>query len=995
MDDLEKAILLVYEPGAADLALRAQAMAFCDRAKADPSALLRLCLDRLNRSPLVPVHFWCLQALHDAILLCYPSIPPADLHLLRSALLSLASDRPLPPAYPPFLRNKLAQALAALIRHEYPSVWPDPFLRTLPCVPSADPASVDMFARLLVALDDDLLSHDYPRSPEESADATRVKDAMRLQCVPQIARHWFDAASFYRSSNPSLATAALDTMRRYVTWIDIALIANEAFVPLLFDLILAPSSTEQLRAAAGGCVLAIAQKRMDPRQKVALLRTLPINRVFSDPELVLKVPDLVTGYAAEALECYKKLGSAEIDGSSPLELLEEVLPSVFYVMQESEEVELGNVVDFLSDYVTTMKSPSQKQAMYLGRILQVIREQICYDPAYRSNLDIPDKIGREEEDQMAEHRKGLLMLFCSVCRVAPDVTQLFIQTLLISALSSSEASVEEAEATLTLFYRLGETVNEEAARTGSGSLHELVDMLLSSRFPCHSHRMVALIYLETVTRFMKFVQDNPQYVPHVLSVFLDERGIHHPNLNVSRRASYLFMRAVKLLKAKFVPYLDMILQGLQDIVAQFTSSDWSSKDLKCPGSEDGSQTFEAIGLLIGMEDVPLEKQSEYLAAFLNPLCEKLSGLLLDAKAQGLEESSAKVLTIQQVIMALHALSKTLDVVLEILISFPNIKMLRNKITSFVHRMVDILGASIFPYLPVALKQLLVESEPKDMVDFLVLVNQLIYKFGTSIEAILVEIFPAIASRLIVILPKDAFPSGPGCNTEEVRELQELQKTLYTFVHVMANHDLSSVFIAPDCMGYLDAMMQLLLLTACSHKDILLRKLCVQIFVKLIRDWCTNCNGDDKVPGFRSFVIEKFATNCCLYSVLDKSFEFRDANTLVLFGEIVLAQKVMYEKLGNDFIIHFVSQGLQAAHCPHEIAEQYYQKLQQANDAKALRSFYQLLIENLRQQQNGSLVFREVLPMYIIIETSLKMRRCILWQQHSSKKEREKGSAWFY
>ncbi|CAL9118830.1 unnamed protein product [Musa textilis] len=76
MDDLEKAILLVYEPGAADLSLRAQAMAFCDRAKADPSALLRLCLDRLNRSPLVPVHFWCLQALHDAILLRYPSIPP-------------------------------------------------------------------------------------------------------------------------------------------------------------------------------------------------------------------------------------------------------------------------------------------------------------------------------------------------------------------------------------------------------------------------------------------------------------------------------------------------------------------------------------------------------------------------------------------------------------------------------------------------------------------------------------------------------------------------------------------------------------------------------------------------------------------------------------------------------------------------------------------------------------------------------------------------------
>lgn len=37
----------------------------------------------------------------------------------------------------------------------------------------------------------------------------------------------------------------------------------------------------------------------------------------------------------------------------------------------------------------------------------------------------------------------------------------------------------------------------------------------------------------------------------------------------------------------------------------------------------------------------------------------------------------------------------------------------------------------------------------------------------------------------------------------------------------------------------------------------------------------------QVPGFENFVIETFATNCCLYSVIDKSFEFRDANTVSL------------------------------------------------------------------------------------------------------------------
>lgn len=67
-----------------------------------------------------------------------------------------------------------------------------------------------------------------------------------------------------------------------------------------------------------------------------------------------------------------------------------------------------------------------------------------------------------------------------------------------------------------------------------------------------------------------------------------------------------------------------------------------------------------------------------------------------------------------------------------------------------------------------------------MVDFLVLVNQLISKFSTSVESILEEIFPAVASRLIVILSKDAFPSGPGCNTE----VWKLKPSTKVFLHAL-------------------------------------------------------------------------------------------------------------------------------------------------------------------------------------------------------------------
>lgn len=898
---------------------------------------------------------------------------PDDLALLRSSLLSLAVSSHA--ASPPFLRNKLAQLVALLVRLDYPHVYPSYFLDLLPPAPP-QPGQTDMFARVLISLDDDLLSQDYPRSADEASDAMRVKDSMRAQCVPQIARHWHAAAATLRTADPAAAAVALDAARRCISWIDVGLVANDVFVPLLFDIAMSPGSVAPLAAAAVGCLAAVAAKRMDARAKVGLLRSLLVaQQGLGSPDSGLKMAPLVTTYAVEALECYRKLGPSDADGAAALEMLEGVLPAVFAAAESSDdEVDSGSVLEFLSGYVSMMKAPSEKQLGHLGRILEVVRVQMSYDPVYRGHLDVLDKIGKEEEDLMAEQRKDLIALFRSICRVAPAAAQLFIRGLLVTALSSAEVSVEDVEVTLTLFYRLGEAVGEEEIRTGAGLLGELVPMLLAARFSCHTHRLVALVYLETVTRYMKFMQEHVQYVPHLLSVFLDNRGIHHQNALVSRRAGYLFMRAVKLLKAKLVPYLDTILQNLQDVLSQFTSMDWANKDVKFPSSEDGSQIFEAVGLLIGIEEVSPEKQAQCLTALLNPLCHQIESLVMDAKVQGLEESSPRAISLQQIIVALNMVSKgfnerlvmanrpaigvmfkkTLDVVLQVLVSFPNVKPLRSKVISFLHRMIEILGIPVLPYIPIALRQLLLDNEAKDMVEFLVLVNQIICKFKSSASAVLEEVFPTIASHLSVILSQDAFSAGPASNTEEMRELQELQRTLYTFLHAMATHDLSTILLTPSCMQYLDTIMHLLLFTSCKHKDILLRKGCVQIFVNLVKDWCTN--SEDKVTGFREFMIEKFATDCCLYSVLDKSFDLGDANSLVLFGEIAVAQKIMYERFGDVFIQKFIETGLTKVCCPPDLAKQYREKLQ-GNDIKAFRSFYQSLIEKLRPQGNGSLVFR--------------------------------------
>ncbi|XP_047342580.1 exportin-T-like [Impatiens glandulifera] len=979
MDDLEKAIVITFD-GLTDSALNSQAVSYCQQVKDNPS-ISYICIDHLCSSKLAQVQFWCLQCLHETVQVRYSSMSPHEQAFVRKSVFSMAcfdsidgkTDSARILEGPAFVKNKLAQVFVKLIYLEYPEIWPSVFIDYLPHL-NKGVTVIDMFCRILNSLDEELISLDYHRNSDELAVATRVKDAMRQQCVPQIVKACYDIISMCRNYEPFLCANVMDSIKRHVSWIDIGLIANDPFITLFFDLISNDDLPIQLRGSATGCVLAAVSKRMEYLAKLKLLQTLQIKRVSSlvmerrlDDELFAKIAILLTGYANEALVCSMRLRNSVESNRSCIELLNEVFPSIFHVMLTCEIDIMFIIVQFLSDYFGMMKlllKPSEEQLFHANRILEIISLRIRYDPIHRKNVDVFNVLGKEEEDRMTEFRKDLFVLLRGVGRVLPDITQIFIKNSLVRAFSSSSGSdsnVEEVEAALSLFYAYGESDTMKE----NGILRDLVPTLLSTRLHCHSNRIVALVYLEMIYRYMKLpiIKDHNEYIPIILSAFLDERGVHHSNVHVSRRAAYLFTRVVKQLKAKFVPFIDTILQSLGDTLTRFTSDQL--------GNEDGSDIFEAIGLLIGVQGVSPEKQVAYLSSLLTPLCQQV-----DAKLQDPEESPAKIVIFQQIVLAINALSKgfsvrvvtsnrptiglmfrqTLEVLLRVLAVYPKIEILRIKITSFIHQMVETLGgASVFPYLPKALEQLLVESEPKEMTRVLLLLNQLICKSNTELQNILEDIYPVIASMFLNLVPIEAVSSEPKCNTEEIRERQELQKLFYTFLNAIAMNDMSSVFLSQKSRVCLDSVMQNLLETSCKHKDIVVRKLCVQIFIRLIKDWCVGPFGEDKLPGFQGFVVEIFATNCCLYSVLDKSFEFTDSNTMLLFKEIALVQKVMYEKFDNEFLLHFVSKWFPSAQCPQDLAEQYCKKLKH-KDLDVLVSFYQNLIENLRHQiQNLSTI----------------------------------------
>lgn len=997
MDDVEKAIIYSFaQTGEVHAQLRAEAMAYCERVKQSPT-ILQACLEKFTVTQYSEVQFWCLQTIEELVRVRYRLLDLQERLFLQTTLLGMLCSYGLdeeamqPDAMalprPVYVKNKLAQIIVILICIDYPSGWPSVFLDLLGFL-AKGPGVVDMFCRVLNTLDEEVISLDYPRTPEEVAVATRIKDAMRQQCVAQIVGTCYNLVMVYKGVRPQLAGMVLETLQRCVAWIDINLVANDTFIPIFFDFVSSPKESMELRGAAVDCLLAIVLKRMDAPLKLALLHRLQIGRICplvekQDLVLALKLSALLTGFANEVLACHKKLSGIEVAGqatTSIQELLDAVLPSIFYFLQYGEEDISSTTFQFFSNYISAMKTikySGEKQAAHLTQILDAILNRMRYDPADRDSLDMPDKAGKEEEERMSEYRKELIGLFRSIHRIAPSVTKRFVKTTLARSLGNLDVAFEDAEAAITLLYVLGEGLSEECFKPGGGDVEEMVSMLFSGRISCHSHRLVALIYLETVTRYARFVQQHPECIPVVLGIFLDKRGIHHSNPNVSGRASYLFMRFVKTLRLQLLPYVEIVLQSLQDILAGFTTSKALAKKAQTMGFEDGSHAFEAIGLLLGMEELSEDKQTKFLSALLVPLCSQVDSLLANRPlGEDPVGPSATVVALQQAIVAINSLSKgfgeqlatstrptigilfkqALDVLLRVLQAFPKNRALRGKVVSFLHRMIETLGSAMFPFLPTAFQQLLMESEPREMVEFLVLMNQLMSKFKSGIKDLVQELFPFIVGQIFAILPKEACPEGPGSHTEEVQELQELQRVYFTFLQGIAQNELSSIFLSFKNSHLLNDIIQSILVASCQHKDVLVRKVCVQIFTCLIKDWCGTCVEEEKVLGFRGFVVETFAAKCCVYSVLEPTFDLRDANTFTLFGEIVAAQKVIYEQCGNEFLIHQATQVLPAAHCPPNVAEQYCLHIQRS-DIKDLKSFYKSLVERLRPQQNGSMVSR--------------------------------------
>lgn len=72
-------------------------------------------------------------------------------------------------------------------------------------------------------------------------------------------------------SGVKITNLCLNSIGAYVAWIEITLIANDRFVPLIVDCL---SLSEETQEAATDCVCSILTKGMDPTLKMQLVRAM-------------------------------------------------------------------------------------------------------------------------------------------------------------------------------------------------------------------------------------------------------------------------------------------------------------------------------------------------------------------------------------------------------------------------------------------------------------------------------------------------------------------------------------------------------------------------------------------------------------------------------------------------------------------------------------------------------------------------------------------------
>jgi exportin-T len=541
-----------------------------------------------------------------------------------------------------FILNKFGQLVAVLVACSFPHQWPDLFEAILDNFSAApSPATVDMFLRVMCAIDEDIICGglDFPRESHQAAASMQVKDGLRESSIARIFDAWTTIICQCGDSNANLTCTTLHLIGAYISWSDIGLVVNDKVLPIIFRCCSVPA----LLPNALKCLAAVVSKKMDYSAKISVmiqinvpsaLQQLTSNRALAEP-----YSPFVAAVSKETIACLSKSiddPTLNATACASAQILNIALPCLIDTLQSCSDAAAEVALELLKEFVALLKKASvfseaeratrpQLEAMqHLDSHLQALLTAICTRLCLPLDFDFDDSVGDDNADN--GYRQELLTVFKSIVRLRPQNVRALVQNLLSQAARDAN-NWSRCEVAVLLFFEMGEVFPTDTAKAGEGDVAATMQLLLESRVWDWQSAQLRSTVMETVLRYYRFFAAAPAYLPPVLAAFTDTRGIQSSSEALRRRAAYIFMKLCKCISKHDPKRLADVMAHVCGAVLPVFEIYLSQDGGKITDHDTRVQCAEALGIVIGSGNVPIAAKVTELSRFIMPFSQLLGHVL--------------------------------------------------------------------------------------------------------------------------------------------------------------------------------------------------------------------------------------------------------------------------------------------------------------------------------------------------------------------------------
>ena len=347
------------------------------------------------------------------------------------------------------IQGKVAQTLTYLFASMYPTVWTSFFHDLLELTSPAgssykdNSAGTQLYLRVVIAVHDEIGDTLIPKSPEEQKRDNELKDLVRQRDVQLIASSWHGILAQWRSRDDIIIGLCLTGIGRWVTWIDISLVVNDAFLGLLFDQLDPQGSSDQdaniqtRRDASIETFIEILSKKMKASDKLELIDVLRVKEAVSqlvnsrslselrttsdyDTDYAENVAKLVNHTVCDIIRALDGARDGDDVSQRGTSQLQTFLPFIIRFLSDEYDEISATVIPCLTDLLTLMRKKVRANSKFLSEnamMLPLILDTVIAKIRYDETSSWGNEDTKTDEAEFEDLRKRLHVLQQAVAAV--------------------------------------------------------------------------------------------------------------------------------------------------------------------------------------------------------------------------------------------------------------------------------------------------------------------------------------------------------------------------------------------------------------------------------------------------------------------------------------------------------------------------------------------------------------------------------------------------